>query len=144
MQEQAMSNTASSILTHRYQKLNREFPLHVIHNDSEAERATAILERLFRNSFDDPGEEEYVMALATLLDDYDRERHPVKMNVSGLDMLKEMMEQHQLKQSELCEILGVGASAISMILKGDRPITADHARALGKRFSIDPGVFIAV
>jgi plasmid maintenance system antidote protein VapI len=52
------------------------------------------------------------------------------------------MEQTDMKQIELANILGVGRSAVSMIMSGDRPITAEHARALGKRFCVDPGLFL--
>lgn len=29
-----------------------------------------------------------------------------------------------------------------MVLRGDRNITADHARTLGKHFNLDPGAFL--
>jgi plasmid maintenance system antidote protein VapI len=47
-----------------------------------------------------------------------------------------------MTQAELARLLGVGPSAASMILSGDRPITADHARKLAKQFSVDPGLFL--
>jgi len=53
-----------------------------------------------------------------------------------------MMEEHRMKQSTLAAKLGISAPAMSLILSGDRPITADHARRLGKIFSLDPGIFI--
>jgi len=31
-----------------------------------------------------------------------------------------------------------------MLLRGDRNITAEHARALGKHFKLDPGAFLWV
>jgi plasmid maintenance system antidote protein VapI len=47
-----------------------------------------------------------------------------------------------MTQSELGKLLGIGPSAVSMIFSGSRPITADHARRLGKRFCVDPGLFL--
>jgi plasmid maintenance system antidote protein VapI len=53
-----------------------------------------------------------------------------------------LMEARDLNQADLAKLLKVGASAISMILSGDRPITADHARNLAKYFDISPAAFL--
>src|SRR5579862_9532750 len=49
---------------------------------------------------------------------------------SSLDVLKYLMEANGMSQIELAKLLKVGPSSVSMILSGNRPITADHARNL--------------
>src|SRR5580692_5071356 len=135
-----MTTIASSVYSERYRQLIRRFPLRQLRTKSDAEAATRILDRLFRDRYDDEGEASYVYVLAGLLEDYEKRCDPTPDTVSGLDMLRSMVEEHGLKQSDLAELLGIGQSAVSMILSGHRPITADHARRLGKKLKIDPGV----
>jgi len=134
--------TIADIYTPLYHKLMKEFPLHRIRNRKDADVATAILDKRFRDHFDDPGEEQYVMILADLLADYEEEQDPAPDAATGLDVLRLLVDQHDLRQSDLVQILGVGQSAVSMILSGHRLLTADHARRLGKRFKINAGIFI--
>jgi HTH-type transcriptional regulator/antitoxin HigA len=56
-------------------------------------------------------------------------------------VLRLLMEQHDLRQSDLARIFG-SQSNVSEILNGKREINARQARALGKRFGIPPAVFI--
>jgi HTH-type transcriptional regulator/antitoxin HigA len=137
-----MTMTSDEIYTPMYRKLIREFPLRAIHTKKDADAATVILDKRFRQEFDDPGEEAYVVALATLLADYEDHYDPTPDMATGLDVLQHLVEENKIKQAELSKLLGVRQSAISMILNGERPITAEHARRLGKRFNLDPGVFL--
>jgi plasmid maintenance system antidote protein VapI len=52
------------------------------------------------------------------------------------------MGNTKMTQAALAGILGVSEGAASMILKGSRSITAEHARTLGKHFKLDPGAYI--
>lgn len=56
-------------------------------------------------------------------------------------VLRFLMEQHGLRQSNLAEIFG-SQSNVSEILNGKREINARQARALAERFSVSPAVFI--
>lgn len=47
-----------------------------------------------------------------------------------------------MKQTDLAKLLKISASAVSMILSGNRPITANHARTLGKHFGLSPAAFL--
>jgi plasmid maintenance system antidote protein VapI len=47
-----------------------------------------------------------------------------------------------MNQTDLARLLKVGSSAVSMILSGDRPITADHARNLAKYFDVNAAAFL--
>jgi plasmid maintenance system antidote protein VapI len=52
------------------------------------------------------------------------------------------MQAQTMSQVQLAKLLGIGPSAASMILSGDRPITADHARKLAKHFTLSPAAFL--
>jgi len=91
----------------------------------------------------DAGESDYLETLSLLIDAYDREHYPMPIGDSSpLDTLRFLMEQNQMRQAELASLLGIGPSAVSMILSGSRPITAEHARRLGGRFNVDAGLFL--
>jgi HTH-type transcriptional regulator / antitoxin HigA len=134
---------ANSILyTHKYHRLMREFPLRPLRNKKEAAAATAILDRLFRERYDDAGEEAYVLVLADLLQDYEDKNDPTPDTATGLDVLKHLLAEHGMTQADLGKLLGTGQSLVSMILSGDRPVTLEHAKRLGARFHVDPAVFL--
>jgi len=126
----------------RYLELIRDFPLRPITSRSQLQAATEILDRLFGRTHVDPGESDYMRVLAGLVEDYETRQEASQPEASGLDVLRHLMSEHDLKQAELSQILGVGPSAVSMILSGSRPITADHARKLATRFGVDAGMFI--
>jgi HTH-type transcriptional regulator / antitoxin HigA len=140
-----MSTIKSKLLppTQRYLELIRQFPLRPIRTKGEAAAATAILDKLFGSPDADPGQEDYVDVLSDLLDAYEQENEPdYPKEATGIEVLRSLMEERGMNQSTLAGKLGVSAPTISLILSNERPITADHARKLGKIFSVDPGLFI--
>jgi HTH-type transcriptional regulator/antitoxin HigA len=56
-------------------------------------------------------------------------------------VLRLLMEQHDLRQTDLAKIFGF-QSNVSEILNGKREINARQARVLGKRFGVSPAIFI--
>jgi antitoxin component HigA of HigAB toxin-antitoxin module len=143
MEDAAMTPTAEKIYTARYRQLIRQFPLHRITTKRDADAATRILDVLFpKDTYEDPGEEEYVMVLADLLADYEESLEADEPEATGLDVLKLLMEAQDITQAQLGEILGVSQSGVSQILSGHRQVTADHARRLGKHFRMNPGMFL--
>jgi len=59
-----------------------------------------------------------------------------------VDTLKYLLEEQDLKAADLSRILGASRMLGPMILRGERSITAEHARRLGKRFGLPAGVFV--
>ncbi len=55
--------------------------------------------------------------------------------------LRYLMEEHDLKQSDLADELG-GQSIVSSILNGKRELNARQVKALAKRFNVSPAVFL--
>lgn len=58
---------------------------------------------------------------------------------SYIDVLKFLMNEHDLSQSDLPEI--GSQSLVSKILKGERKLTADQIGRLAGRFHVSPAVF---
>jgi HTH-type transcriptional regulator/antitoxin HigA len=86
-------------------------------------------------------QEDYFDMLCRLLEVWDRE-HVTWPDLTPLDLLRHLLEQHVLTGADLSRLLGVSPKLGPMILRGERAITADHARALGAHFGLPAGVFI--
>ena len=133
---------ANEILTPLYLKLQRAFPLREIRSQTELDDATKILDKHFRDSYEDAGEEAYIFALSSIVAAFEEKLEASQPEATGLDMVKFMMDQFDMNQTELGKVLGISQGTVSQILNGTRKVTADHARALGKRFNRDPGLFL--
>lgn len=62
--------------------------------------------------------------------------------VRGVDVLRSLLKDHGLSGADLSRMLGASRSLGPMILRGERSLTAEHARVLRAHFYVDPGVFI--
>lgn len=76
---------------------------------------------------------ELVHILGLLIAEYEA-THISSASASPADMLRFLMEQHQLRQSDLPEIGSQGV--VSEILNGKREINLRQAKALAKRFNL--------
>jgi len=74
-----------------------------------------------------------------LVEDYESEHHPLPA-VTGIDALKFLMDQHDLKQSDLSEIGSQGV--VSEILAGKRALNIRQVQALSKRFAVSTDTFL--
>jgi mRNA-degrading endonuclease HigB of HigAB toxin-antitoxin module/antitoxin component HigA of HigAB toxin-antitoxin module len=90
-------------------------------------------------------QEDYLEAIMLFIEKYEAEHNEMQVNirrVSGRDVLRSLVVEHNMSGADLSRLLGGSRTLGAMILRGDRNITADHARKLGKHFKLDPGVFI--
>ncbi len=74
-----------------------------------------------------------------LIEDYEAAHHPLP-DVTGVQALKFLMEQHGLKQNDLREIGSQGV--VSEILTGKRDLNIRQIRALSERFGVSPATFV--
>lgn len=77
--------------------------------------------------------------LGILLHAYEEQHHPIP-DSSGAEVLRFLMAEHGLIQSELPEIGSQGV--VSEILSGKRELNMRQIRALAMRFKVSPAVFI--
>ncbi len=87
-------------------------------------------------------QDDYFDLLCTLIEHWEDEQEKELPTVSGLQSLKHLMAEHKMSGADLSRVLGASRMLGPMILRGEREITAEHARTLGKHFGIGPGVFI--
>ena len=110
-----------------------------VRNDEDHARAVREIARLWNAPLDTP-EGDYMDALATLVDAYERQRWPVEPS-TPLEMLKFCMEQNGYTQTDLAALLG-SRSRASEILNGKRDLTLDQIRVLAKRWHIPVSLLV--
>ncbi|HPI88212.1 MAG TPA: helix-turn-helix domain-containing protein [Spirochaetota bacterium] len=77
--------------------------------------------------------------IGLLIEKYEEEKYTI--NQPGVvTILKELMSEHGLKQSDLREIGSQGV--VSEILHGKRELNIRQIKLLAKKFSVSPSVFI--
>jgi HTH-type transcriptional regulator / antitoxin HigA len=127
-----------------YLKLIRRFPLRPLRSDEELERAIGVslcLDKRGRAVLA-PEERDYHDVLVTLIAQYEEERHPIP-DVSGLDMLRCLIENWGMTQAAVAHGSGISASALSEMLAGRRPMGRKTIETLARYFKVDPGLFLA-
>lgn len=105
-------------------------------NTVEVVDAMALWEKKFSRD-----QEDYFDVLCTLIESYDAV-HVKWPAVTPLKLLKHLLEEHEMNGADLSRVLGSSRHLGPMILRGERSITAEHARKLGSRFGLPAGVFI--
>lgn len=123
-----------------YWRLVEEFPLVPIRDDTHLEQALDVIDRLTEHAEHDSGRGEYLGALADLVYVYEQD-HVTWPTVSGVDVLRHLMEEHNLTQADLAPLFG-GRSVISEVLSGKRRLNLTHISRLADRFGLPAGVFI--
>lgn len=88
----------------------------------------------------DSGEKDYLDVLGRLIEDYEKEEHPIAP-VSDVDMLKHLIEAKRVTQTEVAKATGIKDSTISEILKGKRKLTRGHIDRLVEFFHVSTEVF---
>jgi antitoxin component HigA of HigAB toxin-antitoxin module len=86
------------------------------------------------------GAEEYLGALADLVYVYEQE-HVTWPPVTGVDVLRHLMEEHQLTQADLAPLFG-GRSVVSAVLAGKRRLSLTHITRLAERFGLPADAFL--
>lgn len=77
--------------------------------------------------------------LGTLICAYEEENYPIPP-ATGAEVLRYMMDEHGLTQSDLPEVGSQGV--VSEILNGKRELNLRQVRALAERFGVSAEVFI--
>jgi len=86
------------------------------------------------------GQLDYLESLSVLVEDYEETRWE-EPNLSPLDLLQFLMEQHGMNASDLGRLLGE-RSLGPKILNGDRDLSKTHIRKLAEKFAVNPGLFL--
>jgi HTH-type transcriptional regulator / antitoxin HigA len=115
--------------------------LSVPHTEKEYRRLVSLLD----NVIDEVGNDEshplasFMETLGSLVEMYETQNIP-EIEGNPMDSLKVLMEEHDIKQSDLPEIGSQGV--VSEVLSGKRQLNIRQIRALSERFNVSPAVFI--
>ena len=112
-----------------------------IRDEAHYQRMTAMLEALLDETTGDENHPAMglVDIVGDLIEDFESEHHPLP-DVTGVQALKFLIEQHGIKQCDLHEIGSQGV--VSEILAGKRELNIRQVRALSKRFGVSPATFV--
>ncbi|MEO0352445.1 MAG: transcriptional regulator [Cyanobacteria bacterium P01_A01_bin.15] len=77
--------------------------------------------------------------LGVLIEAYE-EKHVAIPDVTGVEVLRYLMEEHSLTQSDLPELGSQGV--VSEVLSGKRDLNLRQIQSLSQRFHVSPAVFI--
>lgn len=116
-------------------------PILSIRNEREYDSAVERLNELLDEVGDNAKHPLYELldTLGKLIEVYEEEHHSIPES-SGADMLRYLMEEHGLKQSDLTEIGAQGV--VSEILNRKRDLNVRQVSELAKRFHVSPAVFL--
>lgn len=126
----------------KYGKLLQETLPGVIETEAENEFFLEIVNGLMSKGEGNlsPEEERLFRLLVRLIEEFEEKAYPMG-NLTPRDMLIYMMEQHNLKQSDMLDVFGSKGIA-SEVINGKRDISKTHAKRLAEKFKISAEFFI--
>ncbi len=124
-----------------WQAFTQQTDVAPIRNAAHYRRMTAMLDALLAQTGGD--EAHPAMGLVDIVGDlvahYEAKRHPLP-EATGVQALRFLMAQHEVKQTQLPEVGSQGV--VSEVLAGKREINVRQARALAQRFGVSTATFV--
>ena len=113
----------------------------VIDSDEELQRSEGLLDRLLKKVDSlSPEEETLLKLISDLIESYE-DRHFPLTEGSPVEVLRFLMEDRQLRQSDLLTVFGSSGIA-SEVVNGKRAISKSHAKKLAAFFKVPVELFI--
>jgi HTH-type transcriptional regulator/antitoxin HigA len=126
-----------------YEALCRVHLPRPIHDKIDLDNATEIVDFLAGHGLN-ADQEDYLDLLSDLVEEYEAKHASFNpRRQSGIATLSYLLEENGLNASDLSRILGADRTLGAKILRGERALTVDHMKKLGRRFAVDPGIFLA-
>lgn len=125
-----------------WQGLNKLVPLGPITSEKDYKRHVSVMDELLDRI--GANESHRLMPLLDLVtkevEAYEAKQQALP-EAAPAEVLAFLMEEHNLKQTDLAEELG-GQSIVSAILNGKRELNTRQVKALAARFNVSPAVFL--
>ena len=135
----------SKLPSSSYLKWIRRFPLRPIISESEYDQAVAFSFQLTEKAESAPldsGASDYLAALDHFIKRWDDEQgHLAIAALTGVEMLRFLMDQRGMNVSDFGRVIGSQPSA-SLILSGKRQLSKSQIRAVANHFKIEPGLLL--
>ena len=127
----------------KYGKLLKQALPGVISDQEEYDRIEEIFNTLMNKGEKQLTTEEARLfgLLGNLLEDYERRTLPTLPDAAPADTLRFLMNENDLKQTDLAELFGSQA-VVSKVLNGKRTISKAQAKRLAARFNVSTDLFI--
>lgn len=132
---------ATEKLVEAWDELQALGPFRVIRSEQEYDQAIEVLNKLLDMVGDDENHPLYELldTLGTLVHDYEERHYPKPVNM-GTNVLKFLMEEHDLNETDLPE-LG-NPQAVKALLTGKRELSIHDIQLLAKRFGVSLATFL--
>ena len=124
-----------------FDSLIKLHPPRPIHDDVGYRNTVEIVDTLAGHPLN-RDQDDYLLLLSGLVERYEADTLPKRPRVSGLAMLRYVLDENSLGGDDLAKIINVDRSVAFRILKGERGLTTDHIKALCERFGVPADVFI--
>jgi HTH-type transcriptional regulator / antitoxin HigA len=140
--ETVIDRRMADTLARHFLAITKHVPLRPIRTEADHDAAVASLNALLDAGAANEAHPlaDLAATLGELIGDYDAAHHPAR-NVTPDAMLRFLMEQHGLKQSDLAVELG-SQGVVSEVLNGKRELNLRQMRALASRFSVPVAAFV--
>jgi HTH-type transcriptional regulator/antitoxin HigA len=123
-----------------YTELIKSFPPRTIKTEEELTKTQAVVDALIDKGNLTEDEQDYLSLLGMLIYDYEQKQEIIP-DIWGVDVLKILMMEMNLKQKDLVYIFKT-ESIVSDVLNKKRKLTVEHIQKLGEFFKISPAVFL--
>ena len=129
-------------LTKHFLAISKHVPLRPIRGVADYDRAVASLNALLDAGAADEAHPlgDLAATLGELIGDYDAVHYPGS-GVAPSQMLRFLMDQHGLKQTDLATEIG-SQGVVSEVLNGKRDLNLRQMRDLARRFAVPVAAFI--
>lgn len=126
-----------------FDQLVRLMPPRAIADDQHHQDTLEMIDRLMQIDDLSQGQADYLETLLELAESYEARSHPIETSrIRGRRMLKYVLEESGMSASDLARLVGVHPTMGSKILKGERRLTWEHAKALSGHFKVAPALFM--
>jgi HTH-type transcriptional regulator/antitoxin HigA len=113
----------------------------MIRDEEELDQAIAVVDELLDRPELSSDERDYLAVIGLLIEDYER-THVERPTVSGVDLLRHLMEENGLTQRDLAPLFGDNRSIVSEVLNGKRRLALSHVQRLAEYFGLPADMFI--
>ena len=124
----------------RYLELVQRFPLRPLHTDVDLDVAVEVINDLIDRDKLTAAEQDYLDVLGDLVEAYEDVAVPMD-EVSDADMLRFLIENRGVTQTELAKQTRIAESTISEVQAGKRKLNRAQIGKLARFFHVEPGVF---
>ncbi len=138
-----MIGTAYKDIPPTYAQLFSWYPIKSIRGEAEYDAAVKIAGALAIYNHLNEDQERYLDTISTLIEAYEDDHVPFAWpEMSGIEMLKGLIEEHGMTIADFARLIGVHRSLGTRILNGERNLTVGHIRILADRFKVSPKLFM--